>query len=508
VSHAPTCIDIEERFVAQDRQALLADPPFRDHLAACAECAAVFDALEEVDSMLPQMPIIDAPHVDLTPASFADTEPEVPDDGTNVDYAADWYAAIGDQQIGPLSHADLAAHWDAGELDADSLVWHPSLEDWRPLADVAQLAEWIIERPQHGAVGTNGHDLGPASFGGDDVEAPMEAVTWRPTGASRLADLVADEMRPPQEEKAPAPSAPAGLPLDLFGERPVWEREAAPEPAPLLAPSEPWRIPVPPPPRKRRTWVWAVLASTAATSAMAAVAVVVVVRSGALDGRSGPVLTPAGAPQQPDASTPDPSDHIGIAATPAPSAAGASEQHADAAAATPLAATVRPATAAAAPPAPAPRPKREEPSSTKASAHATHGGGGKTKGGGTVRVEAAKQTLDDVFDEDPAPTGPVKPKLKVQDIVSGVKKNAGSVMHCLKKAREAGEIIPGTYKIILDWDITPHGSVRNGRVTGPSSLMGTHIPGCFERAMRRWKFPHSETGAPVKNFPFGPFTVK
>ena len=114
--------------------------------------------------------------------------------------------------------------------------------------------------------------------------------------------------------------------------------------------------------------------------------------------------------------------------------------------------------------------------------------------------------MDDVFES--APARNVKSKLELNDIVGGVKKNAGKVMPCLKTARKKGEIVPGTYKLILDWKIKPDGSVSNARLKGPSNVMGTSLPGCFGRAMRKWKFPASKKGAPVSNFPFGPFTVK
>jgi hypothetical protein len=103
---------------------------------------------------------------------------------------------------------------------------------------------------------------------------------------------------------------------------------------------------------------------------------------------------------------------------------------------------------------------------------------------------------------------PAAEKLSVQDIVAGVKANADSVMPCLQKARSAGEIPAGTYKLILSWNIRPNGTVDDGKVTDPASLMETSLPGCFARSMRKWTFPATASGAPVRNFPFGPFTVK
>jgi len=97
--------------------------------------------------------------------------------------------------------------------------------------------------------------------------------------------------------------------------------------------------------------------------------------------------------------------------------------------------------------------------------------------------------------------------LSVSDIVAGVKRNAASVMPCIKRARAAGELPPGRHKLILAWQIQPDGSVRGGKLTGPASVMGTSLPACLANAMRTWRFPPSTKGAPVRNFPFGPFTV-
>ena len=101
-----------------------------------------------------------------------------------------------------------------------------------------------------------------------------------------------------------------------------------------------------------------------------------------------------------------------------------------------------------------------------------------------------------------------KAKLGIKDIVDGVRKNAKLVTPCLKTARRAGELIPGKYKLILNWTILPNGSVTGSQLKGPSKILGTSLATCIPHAMRQWKFPSSDKGAPVKNFPFGPFTVK
>jgi len=104
--------------------------------------------------------------------------------------------------------------------------------------------------------------------------------------------------------------------------------------------------------------------------------------------------------------------------------------------------------------------------------------------------------------------GPVQPRLSVEDIVAGVKKNAKSVIGCLRAARKREEIVPGKYKMVLNWDIRPDGQVENPRVSGPAFILKTSLPDCFAIAMEWWTFPRSRSGAPIKNFPFGPITVR
>ena len=99
-------------------------------------------------------------------------------------------------------------------------------------------------------------------------------------------------------------------------------------------------------------------------------------------------------------------------------------------------------------------------------------------------------------------------KLTTEDIVAGVKKNADKAGPCIKAARSKNELVPGRHKLILSWIINANGSVTTAKMTGPSSLMGTSIPKCMRKIMRRWKFKPSSDKSQVTHFPFGPFTVR
>ena len=70
-------------------------------------------------------------------------------------------------------------------------------------------------------------------------------------------------------------------------------------------------------------------------------------------------------------------------------------------------------------------------------------------------------------------------------------------MICIKKARSQGELAPGRHTLVLEWSIQPSGKVANPKLKGPANVLGTSLPGCFSRGMRKWKFPSTEISTRV-----------
>jgi hypothetical protein len=131
------------------------------------------------------------------------------------------------------------------------------------------------------------------------------------------------------------------------------------------------------------------------------------------------------------------------------------------------------------------------------------GGGG---GGGS---DPLAELVDDPPPRPAAASRKVdKPVLGKEDIMAGVKKGMGAVMSCIKTARAKGELAPGRHTLVLEWTIQPSGKVSSPKLKGPANVLGTSLPACFGRGMRKWSFPSSDKGAPVRNFPFGPFSIK
>ena len=44
-----------------------------------------------------------------------------------------YYVDRAQQRVGPVTAADVAAAWRAGEATDESLVWHEGLVEWAPL---------------------------------------------------------------------------------------------------------------------------------------------------------------------------------------------------------------------------------------------------------------------------------------------------------------------------------------------------------------------------------------
>jgi uncharacterized protein (TIGR00266 family) len=52
-----------------------------------------------------------------------------------------WYLAVGGQQVGPMSEADVVQGIQAGTVDGKTLVFTAGMSNWTPLASVPQLAQ-------------------------------------------------------------------------------------------------------------------------------------------------------------------------------------------------------------------------------------------------------------------------------------------------------------------------------------------------------------------------------
>lgn len=118
--------------------------------------------------------------------------------------AAVWHVAIDDEDVGPISLAELGRHIEAGRVERDSLVWKTGMDNWVPAEDIdairalfnkvpmPRIAPAPEETGKKGSRGNNSFDVGSpiddlassAGMSPFDAAPPMEASdpAWRPHG--------------------------------------------------------------------------------------------------------------------------------------------------------------------------------------------------------------------------------------------------------------------------------------------------------------------------------------
>ena len=145
--------------------------------------------------------------------------------------ANEWYVAIDDEQVGPVDFEALRTKWQTGAVGPNSLAWRHGMNDWTAIREIEELsalhgapadppvalnadpAESQAEKPRaevtrssasrSEAVSVTGVSMGGAMAtvgGGDDI-----GPAWKPSAASALASLAAEEMAAP----SPPPAKPA-----------------------------------------------------------------------------------------------------------------------------------------------------------------------------------------------------------------------------------------------------------------------------------------------------------
>jgi predicted Zn finger-like uncharacterized protein len=184
---------------------------------------------------------------------LAEAEAEPSKDEAKPASAHEWFVAIDDKQIGPLTVEKVKDYWDRGEVGADSLCWRAGFSDWIPLSETAELASVLAPRPSKPVIvapepmaGTtspvssgpvqSAFSAGKASRGDSASASSSEAPAgWKPSAASVLASLVKEENE--------ALSKPPPTPAPALGKEPVSQSRLldvpVPPPEPVSSPSLP-----------------------------------------------------------------------------------------------------------------------------------------------------------------------------------------------------------------------------------------------------------------------------
>jgi TonB family protein len=81
-----------------------------------------------------------------------------------------WHLVINQDQVGPLSVAEVQQKFASGEIDGETFTWREGFADWLPLAQVDAFAALVASGSRTAALGGGGGGAAAVSamFGGDD----------------------------------------------------------------------------------------------------------------------------------------------------------------------------------------------------------------------------------------------------------------------------------------------------------------------------------------------------
>lgn len=153
----------------------------------------------------------------------------------------EWYAAVDERQLGPMSLTNVEERFASGEFDAETLVWKTGFEDWLPIFEVPEMSFLVASSGEEEAAESSFQDdtdfESPPSerdfdddmqadeeehedFGADDGEEGMydekdedayssnasvfagRDVDWKPSAISELDSLAEEELatlKPPPD---------------------------------------------------------------------------------------------------------------------------------------------------------------------------------------------------------------------------------------------------------------------------------------------------------------------
>ncbi len=476
----------------------------------------------------------------------------------------DWFVAIDEKQVGPLTVEKIKDYWNKGEIGPDSLCWRAGFSDWIPLSEAAELASVLAPRPTKPVI------VAPAPLhtgSGPVVTVPVESaftagsVTktvrgevhvplaaapveetsggWKPSAASALASLVKEEM---EALTKPAPkSLVADEPVSgrstagLLDVPPPEERPAVngkvnghharptviePAPVPMARPpaaaigptftSPGFSVYAPPP---RRPWL---------VPALIGGGVVLLGIFGLLaylalkpDAQPPPVVARAEPPAAPPEAPPAAATAAAAPAAPQP----APPSPAPAAPAPPAAAAPAPAPAADPAPRPAPAPKRPARSDSESETIVAPKPSSTTRSKPAVETSGSEDEFEKAFGSVKSEPPPKQEAKKPRETYIPPPPGQTNVMDSLgqsdiyqvvlsskpalqKCAAEQKKRDPGTSgTLMMRWQIQTSGKVTNVAVVS-EEFKSTYMASCVGSVIKSWTFPrHKNQGEPTV-FPF------
>lgn len=122
-----------------------------------------------------------------------------------------WHVVINQDQVGPMTAAEVQQRFAAGEIDADTYIWREGFGDWLPIAQVDAFSEYVASGSTTAAVNSRaGQDAVSAMFGAGGGGDESGTVRSDP------GDLFAAASSGSARHQAPASDDDG----DLFGSKP------------------------------------------------------------------------------------------------------------------------------------------------------------------------------------------------------------------------------------------------------------------------------------------------
>lgn len=378
----------------------------------------------------------------------------------------DWWVAIDNQQVGPLSRIELESRVASGTVTRASLVWKTGMANWTALADVPELGTLIgrakTEVELNRVAGSQAAVPEGVHLGQSESVAP-EPIEWKPSAATQLSELVQAELKQGRGASgdAPEPSIADVANLPAFS-----------------APSGGSGFTVE---KKSPTGALVLLGVLALAAGLYAQGVF-----------SEGVLQVSGDAEAALQSS------LKTAQVPAPVAPPIVVEEEI---------TQKPAEETPVEPKPGIEPKHEESKPVLAKKKAkpvrkARKATAKSKKKKSQKKRAAtkpnaRDDIDDVFEK----RSRVPAKLVMSVLTQATKKNSASIRPCIRNAIDSREVTPGRHSLELSFVVLPNGRVKKPKMAGPYYLQGTSLPKCLTAAMRNWRYPKSKEGNRVEKFP-------
>ncbi len=122
----------------------------------------------------------------------------------------DWYIAIDDEQIGPVTLERVQEHWAKGELTGESLHWRQGMGDWEPIEDHSDLmAAMPVSKPPTPAPSVE-EEAAPPKISIAPAVTAAAAVSAVSVAAASAGAEVSAASDVPAPAVASDPGSPAG----------------------------------------------------------------------------------------------------------------------------------------------------------------------------------------------------------------------------------------------------------------------------------------------------------